>query len=77
METTEFEESSKSIQPEVTTILLNKMHPAITALSQADSKLASLIELIGDLTLRPSYKPFESLVLSIISQQLCKSGSND
>ncbi len=70
METTEFEESNQSIQPEVTTILLNKMHPAIIAFSQADSKLASLIELIGDLILTPSYKPFESLVMSIISQQL-------
>ncbi|MCY9666166.1 DNA-3-methyladenine glycosylase [Paenibacillus alginolyticus] len=71
METTEFEESHRqSIQPEVSTILLNKQHPAILTLSQADSKLASLIELIGDLTLTPSYKPFESLVMSIISQQL-------
>ncbi|SDO02438.1 DNA-3-methyladenine glycosylase II [Paenibacillus sp. yr247] len=52
------------------TILLNKHHPAITALSQSDSKLASLIELIGDLTLTPSHVPFESLVMSIISQQL-------
>lgn len=47
-----------------------KRHPAITALTGADSKLASLIELVGDLTLTPSYKPFESLVMSIISQQL-------
>lgn len=56
--------------PELTTILLNKQHPAITALTGADSKLASLIELIGELTLTPSNKPFESLVMSIISQQL-------
>ncbi|KRF38691.1 DNA-3-methyladenine glycosidase [Paenibacillus sp. Soil787] len=51
-------------------MLLNKEHSAIKTLSQADSKLASLIELIGDLTLTPSHKPFESLVMSIISQQL-------
>ncbi|OCT16486.1 hypothetical protein A8709_02070 [Paenibacillus pectinilyticus] len=40
------------------------------ALSQADPKLARLITLIGELTLTPSDRPYESLVMSIISQQL-------
>lgn len=59
-------------QPTVptTTIKLHNQHPAIIALSQADPKLARLIELIGELTLTPSFRPYESLVMSIISQQL-------
>lgn len=53
-----------------TAILLHKEHPAILALSEADSRLASLIRLVGELTLTPSSSPFESLAMSIISQQL-------
>ncbi|NOV02587.1 DNA-3-methyladenine glycosylase family protein [Paenibacillus planticolens] len=53
-----------------TAILLHKEHPAILALSEADSRLACLIRLVGELTLTPSSSPFESLAMSIISQQL-------
>ncbi|OAS23890.1 hypothetical protein A8708_08500 [Paenibacillus oryzisoli] len=53
-----------------TVITLHNQHPAIIALSQTDPKLARLIELIGELTLTPSSRPYESLVMSIISQQL-------
>ncbi|MFD0695106.1 DNA-3-methyladenine glycosylase family protein [Paenibacillus sp. GCM10027628] len=51
-------------------IHLNSRNPAIDFLSQADTKLASLIRLVGDLSIIPSSNPFESLVMSIISQQL-------
>ncbi|RTE08691.1 DNA-3-methyladenine glycosylase family protein [Paenibacillus whitsoniae] len=51
-------------------IYLHAQHPAILALSQADPKLGRLIQLLGDITLTPSFRPYESLVLSIISQQL-------
>ncbi|MBA2941766.1 DNA-3-methyladenine glycosylase 2 family protein [Paenibacillus sp. CGMCC 1.16610] len=53
-----------------TTILLHQKHPAILALSEADHRLACLIRLVGELTLTPSASPFESLAMSIISQQL-------
>lgn len=53
-----------------TIILLHKEHPAILALSEADNRLACLIRLVGELTLTPSSSPFESLAMSIISQQL-------
>jgi DNA-3-methyladenine glycosylase II len=52
------------------TVHLCPQHPAITFLKQADRKLGALIELIGALTLTPSSNPYESLVMSIISQQL-------
>lgn len=51
-------------------VLLHQEHPAIQALSEADSRLACLIRLVGELTLTPSSLPFESLAMSIISQQL-------
>ncbi|UKS25788.1 DNA-3-methyladenine glycosylase [Paenibacillus sp. HWE-109] len=61
--------SEPSLSPEAP-ILLHNEHPAILALSQADPKLAQLIRLVGELTLMPSSHPFESLAMSIISQQL-------
>jgi DNA-3-methyladenine glycosylase II len=56
--------------PSRKSILLHKENPAILALTEADSRLAHLIRLVGDLTLTPSSSPFESLTTSIISQQL-------
>jgi len=55
---------------EITIVHLNNEHPAINALCQADSKLATLIRLVGDIALKPSVNPYESLVMSIIAQQL-------
>ncbi|MFC5450522.1 DNA-3-methyladenine glycosylase family protein [Paenibacillus aestuarii] len=49
---------------------LNKEHPAVIALCQVDSKLAALIRLVGDMALKPSANPYESLVMSIMAQQL-------
>lgn len=54
----------------LSTILLHKEHPAILALCEADDRLACLIRLVGELTLTASSSPFESLAMSIISQQL-------
>ncbi|MBD0382095.1 DNA-3-methyladenine glycosylase family protein [Paenibacillus sedimenti] len=54
----------------VTPIHLNNRHPAVDFLCQADEQLATLIGLVGDLSITPSSNPFESLAMSIISQQL-------
>ncbi|WP_079415385.1 DNA-3-methyladenine glycosylase family protein [Paenibacillus ferrarius] len=68
----ETQSSEEQLLPAPTTssIRLHKEHPAILALCQADSRLAQLIHLIGERTLTPSAFPYESLAMSIISQQL-------
>jgi DNA-3-methyladenine glycosylase II len=48
---------------------MNYIDP-IHYLSQKDSKLASIIQSIGKYSRKPNVNPFESLIQSIISQQL-------
>jgi len=54
---------------------MNNLHP-IDYLSQKDLKLASIIRSIGDYSIKMHSDPFESLIQSIIYQQLSGKAAN-
>ncbi len=54
---------------------MNNLHP-IDYLSQKDLKLASIIKSIGDYSIKMHSDPFESLIQSIIYQQLSGKAAN-
>ena len=54
---------------------MNNLHP-INYLSQKDLKLASIIKSIGDYSIKTHSDPFESLIQSIIYQQLSGKAAN-
>jgi DNA-3-methyladenine glycosylase II len=54
---------------------MNNLHP-INYLSQKDPKLASIIKSIGDYSIKKHSEPFESLIQSIIYQQLSGKAAN-
>jgi DNA-3-methyladenine glycosylase II len=54
---------------------MNKIHP-IDYLSQKDLKLATIIKSIGEYSLEKHRNPFESLIQSIIFQQLSGKSAN-
>ena len=54
---------------------MNNLHP-IDYLSQKDLKLASIIRSIGDYSIKMRSDPFESLIQSIIYQQLSGKAAN-
>lgn len=54
---------------------MNDLHP-INYLSQKDLKLASIIKSIGDYSIKMHSDPFESLIQSIIYQQLSGKAAN-